>query len=85
MSNETTHLVRYDTAYAEAALEWLRDEFPDWEFTVDRTATWEGSLKPLWIARKDGHHPQAELTPAKLHTRLDDYLRRESARRPQSN
>jgi hypothetical protein len=69
----------------EPTIDWLTSEFPDWSFQVDDTATWEGDLRPLWIARRPGHHPQAELSPAKLHTRLSDYLEREQRRRPQSN
>ncbi len=65
---------------ADAAVEWLEDEFPGWTITIDRTATWQGELRPLWIARSEGHHPQAELTAAKLHSRLADYLTREERR-----
>ncbi len=64
---------------------WLEDEFPGWTFDVDRTSTWEGDLRPLWIARREGHHPQAELSPAKLHTRLSDYLDREERRNALAN
>ena len=64
---------------------WLEDEFPGWEITIDQTATWEGELKPIWIARQEGHHPQAELTAAKLHTRLTEYLAREDARQAMMN
>lgn len=64
---------------------WLEAEFPGWTISIDQTATWEGSLKSLWIARKEGHHPQAELTAAKLHTRLSDYHDRESRRQALSN
>jgi hypothetical protein len=64
---------------------WLEAEFPGWSVTVDETATWEGSLRPLWIARREGHHPQAELTAAKLHTRLTDYLDREERRHALAN
>lgn len=64
---------------------WLESEFPGWTFGVDQTATWEGSLRPLWIARRDGHHPQAEMSPSKLHTRLTDYLHREARRKAMSN
>jgi hypothetical protein len=64
---------------------WLEAEFPGWSVTVDETATWEGSLRPLWIARRDGHHPQAELSAAKLHTRLTDYLDREERRHALAN
>lgn len=64
----------------EATLAWLHDEFPGWSFGLDATATWEGALRPLWIARRPGHHPQAELTAAKLHTRLTEYLDRAERR-----
>lgn len=69
----------------DAAVAWLGAEFPDWQVEIDRTATWHGELRPLWIARRDGHHPQAELTAAKLHSRLTDYLEREARRRALSN
>lgn len=68
-----------------ATVSWLEDEFPGWEVTVDATATWEGDLKALWIARREGHHPQAEMTASKLHTRLTEYLEREEQRRAFSN
>lgn len=64
----------------EAAVAWLETEFPGWTVSIDRTASWQGELRPLWIARSEGHHPQAELTAAKLHTRLGDYLDREDRR-----
>ena len=64
----------------EHTIRWLEEEFPGWSFDVDETATWEGHLRPLWIARRDGHHPQAELSAAKLHTRLSDYLARQERR-----
>lgn len=64
---------------------WLEQEFPGWTFDVDETATWEGDLRPLWIARRDGHHPQAELSAAKLHTRLSEYLDREERRNALTN
>jgi hypothetical protein len=64
---------------------WLETEFPGWSVTIDETATWKGSLRPLWIARRDGHHPQAELSAAKLHTRLTDYLDREERRHALTN
>jgi hypothetical protein len=63
-----------------AAMRWLRGEFPGWDVTLDSTAGWEGDHRPLWIAQRDGHHPQAELSAAKLHSRLTDYLQRESRR-----
>jgi hypothetical protein len=74
-----------DDDRVQATRAWLEQEFPGWTVTVDETATWEGDLKPLWIARRDGHHPQAELSAAKLHTRLSDYLDREDRRRALAN
>jgi hypothetical protein len=76
-----------DTAEATTsqAREWLEDEFPGWTVSIDETATWEGDLRPLWIARREGHHPQAELSAAKLHTRLTDYLDREGRRQALAN
>lgn len=70
---------------ARATIAWLESEFPDWRIDIDESASWRGELRPLWIARRDGHHPQAELSPAKLHTRLDDYHKRTEARRALSN
>lgn len=75
----------YDRADIERTIGWLTAEFPGWIIEVEETATWEGDLRALWLARRPGHHPQAELTPAKLHSRLSDYLEREERRRPQSN
>jgi hypothetical protein len=70
---------------AQDTRSWLESEFPGWSITVDETATWEGDLRPLWIARREGHHPQAELSAAKLHTRLTDYLDREERRHALAN
>jgi hypothetical protein len=79
-------IVRPDTAERVApTLRWLEQEFPEWTFSLDETATWEGDLRPLWIARRRGHHPQAELTAAKLHTRLTEYLQRASRRQALTN
>ena len=64
---------------------WLEGEFPGWTVAIDETAGWQGELRPLWIARREGHHPQAELTAAKLHTRLTEYLDRENRRRALTN
>jgi hypothetical protein len=64
----------------EGAVRWLHAEFPGWKVSLDRTAGWEGSYRALWIARREGHHPQAELSAAKLHSRLTDYLAREARR-----
>jgi hypothetical protein len=80
-----------DTAVADRvtatdpAVAWLEAEFPGWTIDLDETATWEGELRSLWIARRDGHHPQSELSAAKLHSRLSDYLQREARRRAFSN
>jgi hypothetical protein len=65
---------------ANPAITWLEEQFPGWQIQIDRTDTGVGELRPLWIARRDGHHPQAELSPSKLHTRLSDYLDREGRR-----
>lgn len=69
----------------QPALAWLRSEFPDWDVRLDRTTTAEGEERPLWIALREGHHPQSELTAAKLHSRLADYLDREGRRNPSRN
>jgi hypothetical protein len=66
-------------------IEWLEAEFPGWTIDLDESSTWGGDLRPLWIARQEGHHPQAELTAAKLHTRLTEYLDRAAARRAMGN
>jgi len=66
-------------------LDWLRSEFPDWDVRIERTTTTEGRDRPLWVAVRDGHHPQSELTAAKLHSRLADYLDREIRRNPSRN
>jgi hypothetical protein len=68
-----------------AALDWLRAEFPDWDVRIERTTTVDGQERPLWIALREGHHPQSELTAAKLHSRLADYLDREDRRNPSRN
>ncbi|MCC5950220.1 MAG: hypothetical protein JJT89_17350 [Nitriliruptoraceae bacterium] len=70
---------------AQRTIDWLEVEFPGWSVELDDTATWDGNLRPLWIARRDGHHPQAELTAAKLHTRLTEYHEREDKRRALAN
>lgn len=69
-----------------ATVDWLEAEFPGWQVTVDLAAGWQArTLRSLWIARRDGHHPQAELSAAKLHTRLTDYHDREQRRRALAN
>ena len=79
-------VVEQDTTVAEQpVLEWLRAEFPDWEVRIDRTTTADGQERPLWRAVREGHHPQSELTAAKLHSRLADYLDREVRRHPSRN
>lgn len=64
----------------DAARTWLAEEFPAWDIAVDTTAGWDGVARDLWVASRDGHHPQRELTAAKLHTRLDEYEERERRR-----
>ncbi len=66
-------------------LDWLRAEFPEWDVRIERTTTVDGQERPLWIALREGHHPQSELTAAKLHSRLADYLDREDRRNPSRN
>jgi hypothetical protein len=73
------------TVPEQPVLEWLRAEFPDWDVRVERTTTVDGAERPLWIALREGHHPQSELTAAKLHSRLADYLDREVRRNPSRN
>ncbi|MEX1164067.1 MAG: hypothetical protein WEB03_10855 [Nitriliruptor sp.] len=64
------------------SITWLEDEFPGWEVSIGATSGWgREELRTLWVARQPGHHPQAELSAAKLHTRLTDYLAREARRR----
>ncbi|GGI09737.1 hypothetical protein [Egicoccus halophilus] len=69
----------------DTVISWLENEFPGWQVSIDETATWEGDSRPLWIARRGGHHPQSELSAAKLHTRLTEYLEREARKRALSN
>jgi hypothetical protein len=79
--SQTTHPPQQAGSHAvEPTVTWLQQEFPGWSFDVSETVTWEGDARSLWIARREGHHPQAELSPAKLHTRLSDYLEREDRR-----
>lgn len=90
MNDTTTPTTQHAPAPAEdegvsVAVDWIQSEFPGWTIAIDNTSTWEGDLRPLWIARSPGHHPQAELTPAKLHTRLSDYLDREARRQALRN
>lgn len=63
-----------------AFVEFLTAEFPAWEFDIECTETWGGDAKPLWIATREGHHPQSALTAGKLHRRLSDYEARVAAR-----
>ena len=66
-------------------LDWLRAEFPDWDVRIERTSTVDGQERPLWIALREGHHPQSELGAARLHSRLADYLGRADSRNPSRN
>lgn len=69
----------------DPVLNWLRTEFPEWEVFVARTTTTDGTDRPLWTAAREGHHPQSALSAAKLHTRIADYLDRESRRHASRN
>lgn len=69
----------------DPVLVWLRSEFPEWDVRIERTTTADGAERPLWVALREGHHPQSELTAAKLHSRLADYLDREGRRHPSRN
>ena len=82
---ETTTPAAEHSGEAAAYVAFLRDEFPDWDFQVGETEGWGGEPRELWIARRDGHHPQSELTAAKLHTRLSAYLEREARRHAHVN
>lgn len=85
-STTSTRMLRQtDADYDDAALDWLQSEFPEWTIEVDQTQTWDKTLHPLWIARREGDHPQAALTPAKLHTRVTEYLDREARRAAMAN
>lgn len=69
-----------------ATLRWLEDEFPGWEIDIADSESWMNEeLRPIWIARKDGHHPQGELSAAKLHTRLSEYIERRERREALEN
>lgn len=70
--------IRTDTA--DGALQWLQEQFPGWEFRIARAAGWNDQDRQVWIASRTGHHDQSELSAAKLHTRLSDYLHREDQR-----
>lgn len=85
MTDSTTSTLTARQDDTAAAVAWLEDEFPGWSVTIDQTASWEGELRPLWIARRDGHHPQSELSAAKLHSRLADYHHREERKRALAN
>jgi hypothetical protein len=63
-----------------STITWLEEQFPGWTIHVDETDTGVGELRPIWIASREGHHAQAELSASKLHTRLADYLDREERR-----
>ena len=83
--SETNTATAIPVSTSDRAVAWLEEEFPGWTIDIDETATWEGDLRSLWIARREGHHAQAELSAAKLHSRLSDYLKREERRRAFSN
>lgn len=68
-----------------ATLAWLESEFPGWAVSTVPAGTSTRDRRELWIARRDGHHPQSELSAAKLHSRLSDYLGREARKRALAN
>lgn len=81
-SEEHTSLDEHDEHDERTAayFDFLESEFPAWDFDLDATETWSGDARQLWTATREGHHPQAALTAAKLHRRLGDYEDRQSAR-----
>lgn len=85
--SEANNTGTLDRSHVEnaAALEWLASEFPDWEFEVSEASTISKQQVTAWIARRNGHHPQSELSAGKLHTRLTEYAARQSSRFPQDN
>ena len=80
MTDATTRQRPTHATELETTIGWLEDQFPGWTIHVDETDTGVGELRPLWIASRDGHHPQSELSASKLHTRLSDYLDRQERR-----
>ena len=80
MTDVTTRTRPDEATELRSTIDWLEDQFPGWTIHVDETDTGVGELRPLWIASRDGHHPQSELSASKLHTRLADYLDRQQRR-----
>lgn len=74
-----------DAERDEATIAWLETEFPGWQVSLDTTTGWGGDRRSLWIARHPDRHPQAELSAAKLHTRLTEYHQREARRQALAN
>lgn len=66
----------------ERTLAWLADQFPAWDFALDSTSTPSKGDLELWVARRDGRHPQSALTPGKLHTRLVEFQVRDGRSGP---
>jgi hypothetical protein len=85
VNDRTTTAVDTRHPTHEAAVSWLESEFPGWQVSLDATSSWGGDLRPLWVARQPGRHPQAELSAAKLHTRLTEYHDRERRRHAMAN
>lgn len=85
MTQSTATAVATRDETHQATITWLEDEFPGWEVSLDVTAGWGGEPRTLWIARQAGRHPQAELSAAKLHTRLAEYHDREARRQALAN
>ena len=82
---DTTTRAPTTTDSTDETITWLEEQFPGWTFDVDQTDTGVGELRPLWIATREGHHPQSELSASKLHTRLAEYLDREERRQAMMN
>ncbi len=85
----TNDVIEHDATTSDtrtdAFVGFLRAEFPEWTFDLEKTETWGGAARPLWIGTKPGHHPQSALTAGKLHRRISDYEERVAARHPESN
>lgn len=85
MTDRTATAVATRDDTDQATISWLETEFPGWQVSLDTTTGWGGDVRPLWVARQPGRHPQAELSAAKLHTRLAEYHDRERRRQALAN
>lgn len=66
-------------------IEWLEDEFPEWSIEVGVGQTMNREDVRLWVARREGHHPQSETSAGKLYSRLTEYTERHERRFPSPN